>query len=203
MLHLLRFFAFLCFLFLGARIRLSASGGRRRAIQQFLVYVLAVSWAVGMLQRDAWPFSPYPLMRGIWDGDFVYEKVVPQGLDADGREWPIDPLSWSPLFPLVLNEWILHHYPRLSPPEQVRVAEFFLERAENARARRAANEPIGPEVWLGRLAAPDWWLYRPATAASPRPFTGIRIYLESWQPRRRLADPQAFSRRLLLEHHAR
>ena len=201
--ELLRFSAFLLFLVFGARVALAAADARRRRINQLLVFTLAASWAVGISQRDAWPFSHYALMRGIWSGDFVYHKLTLRALDAQGREWPTDPYSWSPVFPLVLQEWLRERYPRLSAAEQERAASFLFERAEAARARLARGEPIGSERLLGRWAAPDWWLYERAASVPPQPFTGLRVYSDSWRPRERVSDPSAVRRQLILEHRPR
>jgi hypothetical protein len=197
----LRLGSFLLFLATGLFILLRRDPSqRRRHINLFLVYVLAVNFAVGIFQRDAWPFSPYPLMRGAWNAAWVYDKLTVAGVDASGAEWDVDPLSWSPVFPLVMQEWFKTIFPELSPGRQREAARFLLERAERARATRARGARLGNERFLGALAAPDWWLYRRVTSVSPRPFVAIRFYRESWRPAEKLRDPSKSQRKLLAEY---
>jgi hypothetical protein len=175
--ELLRMACFLLFLVLGLRVLATrVDPGRRRAINLFLVYVGVLSIAVAVSQVDAWPFSTYRLIQGLWGGMTTSSQMVIRGVDASGREWDIDALSWSPAHQLVVHAWLARTYPRLSPAEQQDAARFLLEKAEDARQRRVAGQWIGNARWLGPLTAPDWWLYPPTPAVPPTPFTALRAY---------------------------
>lgn len=201
---LLRFVTFLVFVWLGLRIAWTkVPEVRRFRINVFLAYTFAIHLAVGVFQRDDWPFSPYPLMRGRWDAKWQYMKVVVVGVDANGREWDVDPMAWSPVFPLVLQEWFYTQFPQLPANEKRRDAEFLFAKAENARQQTLAGRRFGNERLLGVAAAPDWWLYKRVRHTSATPFTGLRIYRELWYPERRAADPKDFKRVLIYEHAPR
>jgi hypothetical protein len=197
----LRLASFLAFVLLGARVPfLKRPESRRRGILLVVAYVLAVNGAVGLTQRDAWPFATYPLVPSVYDAGMLASKCEYVGLDAGDREFPIHPLSFSPVFPLTLDIWMVKTYPSLTPEAKRQVGRFLLERAEEARRRLRRGEAIGSERWLGRLAAPDWWMYpRPAEVPEAE-FEGLRVYLVSWRPGEREADPRRVTRVVLLEH---
>jgi hypothetical protein len=175
--ELLRMACFLLFVALGLRVLATGTdAGRRRAINLLLVYVLALSLVVTVSQVDAWPFSTYKLIQGLWGGMVTSTQVVILGVDDTGREWAIDPLSWSPAHQLVVHAWLERSYPKLATPEQREVARFLFAKAEDARQRRAGGQWIGNARWLGPLTAPDWWLYPPVPDVPPTPFAGLRAY---------------------------
>jgi hypothetical protein len=198
---LLRLGSFVVFVVLGFSVlRKSDVAQRRRAINLLLIYVLAVNLVIGVSQRDAWPFSPYPLMRGVWNGTWIYQKLAPVALDAAGREWEVDPRSWAPVFPFVLQEWFNVIFPELSAPRKRQALEFLFDRAERTRNRLAQGRRVGNERILGSLTAPDWWLYRRVDAVSPAPYVAIRFYREWWRPYERLRDNSKFHRDLIGEY---
>ena len=197
----LRFLSFLIFVALGlVLVRTREPLRRRKRLNRFLVYFLLVSFVVGFSQRDDWPFSPYPLMRGLWSGSFLYHKITLIGVDATGHEWELDSRTWSPIFPLVLQEWFNDTYPLLSDEGRSTALRFLLARAEATRQRQITGAWIGNETLLGPLTAPDWWLYRRLTMVSPTPFMTIRIYRDSWRPDEKVADPARFKRKLVAEY---
>lgn len=195
--------SFLIFLVLGVLIlRRTSAAARRRRVNLFLAYVVALSLAVVFVQYDDWPFSPYPLMRGTWNVNWRYDKITTVGVDDRGKEWELDPMTWSPVFPLVLQEWFNITFPRLSKTERTEAVAFLLEKAESARQRRAAGRAIGNERFLGSLTASDWWLYRRIETNSPRPFVAIRVYRDMWKPAELVRDPTRFQRHLIMQYAA-
>jgi hypothetical protein len=200
---LLRLFCFVLFIFLGLRIsRPSDPIRRRKKITTFIVFTIAMHLATGISQRDAWPFSPYPLMRGRWNEKWQYSKVVIVGVDVSAKEWPLDAMTWSPVFPLVLQEWFNTYFPTLSSAERRNDLAFLLQKAEVARERMRAGQRIGNEKFLGPLTASDWWLYERVREASPSRFTALRVYREMWFPEKRATDPRSFRRALIDEYPA-
>lgn len=203
-LDLARLFCFVLFLFLGGRIHFaSASPDRLRRISLFIGFTLFMHLATGITQRDAWPFSPYPLMRGTWSERWQYSKVVFMGVDGGGREWPVDPMAWSPLFPLVLQEWFISYYPTLSTAEREAALQFLFEKAEMSRRFADQGRRVGGERLLGPLTAPDWWLYHRHRDGSTQPLQRLRVYRELWFPTVRARDASAFQRHLIDEYVAR
>jgi hypothetical protein len=197
MIEVLRMIIFLLFVALGAHVTVAGQGaGRRRAVNLFIAYAVTVSSLVAVTQKDAWPFSTYKLIQGLWGADRIYKQIVILGVDGDGREWPVDPMAWSPTFPLVVQEWLSRTYPRTTPAQQLHVARFLLERAEEARHLRARGARFGHERLLGPFTAPDWWRYRPVADVATGPFVGLRAYevdtqvgdVPSWAARRLVLD---------------
>jgi hypothetical protein len=199
----LRLASFLAFIVLGIAVLRADPRVRRGRINAFLIYMFAVSLLIGVSQRDAWPFSPYPLMRGLWNAHYRYEKIVIVGTDGRGREWDIDPMAWSPIFPLVLQEWVKGTFVFLTPAEQLEAAKFLYAKAEDARLRQSRGRRVGNELLLGPLTASDWWLYKRVTAVSPQPYAALRIYRDRWEPAAKLADPSQFERTLVCEYAPR
>lgn len=190
---------FLVFLGLGFRVMQAPSETRRRRIIGFIGYTFAVHLLVGVSQRDAWPFSPYPLMRGRWDENSTHDAVVFVGVDAAGREWPVDATAWAPVFPLVLQEWFYATFPRLTAEAKSLVAVYLHERAEQWRSANREGRKIGNDRLLGRFAAPDWWNYRLIVESAPTPFVKLRIYRTAWIPRDRYLDPSRVNRRVIYD----
>ncbi|HYS52292.1 MAG TPA: hypothetical protein VER58_00845 [Thermoanaerobaculia bacterium] len=200
----LRLASFLFFVLLGVSVMRTPAGPTRRArINVLLVYFLVLNFFVGVFQRDDWPFSPYPLMRGVWNGSWEYTKTVLVGVDATGREWDLDPMTWSPVFPLVLQEWFNEIFPQLTDQGKRRAERFLYSKAEEARRERVAGRRIGNERILGPFTASDWWIYRRTAATSPQPFVAIRVYRDSWRPYERLEDSRKFKRKLIAQYDSR
>jgi hypothetical protein len=199
MLELLRLASFLGFLFLGYQVARSGDGPERRsAIHRLLAYVLALSVAVGVLQWDDWPFTSHTIAVGRARADSRVCAAELYGLDDAGREWRLDPYSFSPVYHSILQYWLEQALGRLSETQRERVLAFLLERAEESRKRLAAGRALGPERILGPAGAP-YWLLLPRALEVPRsPYAGLRAYSSCWLvadgPRRPIA------RRLLLEH---
>jgi hypothetical protein len=182
------------------RIRRARGGTpRRRAVHAFLVYVLAVHGAAGVLQRDAWPFTSHTIAVGRARADSRVCRTEIAGVDADGREWPLDPYAFTPVFDSILQYWLEQSERRLAAADRARVLAFLLERAEESRARRAAGGRLGPQRVLGPLGAPYWLLLPRVPATAGTPWRGLRAYSSCWRPAERLAGAAA-ERRLIAEH---
>ncbi len=177
--ELARLAAFLIFLALGLAVRLR----RRWALGAFFAYTLGLYAAVGLTQKDAWPFTSYPIAVGLAGGDQVQTRLDFVGVDRSGREWTLDPGTWSPLFPQTLQLWFERSYPTLPPEARRRGLAFLLERAEAARAQLWAEKRIGHRRWLGPLAAPDWSIVYPRGAPGPERYAALRVYRLAWRPR--------------------
>jgi len=195
--------AFAIFVALGVRVLTSAAERRRRAINHLLAYTLGVHAFLLIAQKDAWPFSVYPMMAAVSrNRSDQHQMIVARGVDAQGREWPVDPIAWSPLYPSSTLAWFDVGYPSASAAERQSVMRFLLERAEKARRQRAAGEAfIGNRALLGPLAAPDTNLYG-AVSPAPMPFRALRIYRVFWNPTAFARDPSRVTRKLLCEYRS-
>jgi hypothetical protein len=200
--HLAALAMFAGFLVMGLRVARSEGPGRRRAINQFLAYVLCGHAAVAIAQRDLWPFSTYPMMSVVsTDRSALHTMVAARAVDRRGREWLVDDLAWSPLYPPSTLAWFDLGWAHSTPSERSEVMRFLLARAEAARGRKAAgNRYIGNRAILGPFAAPDTNLYWEAPP-SPEPFRGIRIYRVAWNPQQFIRDPNRTSKTLLHQFH--
>ena len=172
-----RLLSFLLFLILGARIPFTRTlPTRRRAINEFIGYVLAVSLLAGASQFDNWPFASYTLaaFRARIDAPFCQTEFY--GVDRHGRETFVDPMAWSPVYSSILQYWFELNFRRLSSADQQEVLRFLLAKAESWRQRSAAGKRSGFERYLGAASAPYWWLLPRAKTAGPDPFLRLRIY---------------------------
>jgi hypothetical protein len=196
-----RLFSFVLLVFLAMRVARSRDPlRRRRRIQILLGYLLTVNAAVVLVRTDDWPFSPYPMMAvDATDRTTVHSMIAFRAVDGLGREWRVDPLAWSPLFPQAIMGWFENVYPFASNAQRDEVGRFLLARAEGARVRHVRGLRVGNERWLGPLAAPDTNLYWPPPEGATEPFVRLRVYRLFWRSTELAADPARFGRKLLLE----
>ena len=178
---LLRAASFLGFLALGWRVaRLDPGPARRRAINLLLACVLLLSGAAGVLQWDDWPFTSHTIAVGRARPDSRVCTTELAGVDGGGREWRLDPYTFTPVYDSILQYWIEQGLPRLGALEQAKAASFLLERAEESRRRLAAGRALGHERILGPLGAPYWLLLPRSRAVPSSPYAGLRAYSSCW-----------------------
>lgn len=202
MTEVLRLASFLIFLGLGFRVARRRDGeARRKAVNALLIYVLALSGAVGILQRNDWPFGNHMLAVGVPRLDVPSCRIELYGVDGEDREWRVDPHAWSPVSDWTLQLWFMRHLGRLSEGARAHVLPFLYTKAEEARHRLAAGQPVGNERRLGAiLSAPYWWLLPRAPDVPASPYAGLRIYEACWVPRERLVDPGRVTRTTVAEY---
>jgi hypothetical protein len=204
-LEIVRLGVFLAFVALGlfawARARRGRAEEGRRAADRFILYVMAVSLAVGFSQQESWPFSNWALVHGLAPRTASSWEI--EATDAAGRSWPVDPRVLQPLSPEEFGAWMAANLKRLSPPGRERLARFVLERAEAGRQRLRAGEAVGvSERRLGPLAAPYHFhaktVWRRPSDVPDAAFVGLRVWATSWDVDERARDEGRVSRRLLL-----
>lgn len=196
---LLRAASFLGFLALGWRVaRLVPGPARWRAINLLLAYVVLLTGAAGLLQWDDWPFTSHTIAVGRARADSRVCATEFVGVDAGGREWRLDPYTFTPVYDSILQYWIEQAPGRLDEAQRGTALAFLLERAEESRRRVAAGRALGPERVLGPLGAPYWLLLPRSPSASASPYAALRAYSSCWSVGEgpQLATP----RRLLAEH---
>ena len=182
------------------RGQISPDGGGRRVVTIFLLYTLVASCGAGLLQRDLWPFSNWPLVAGIQPLTVQHARLV--AVDRRGREHNVDYRAWEPFPSDELIAWANRRFLELSPADRDRAADFLVERIERARLSAREGRRVGyfDRVW-GPFAAPyfllhpDWW--SSPTRTPPDPLVGIRLYHETWQVDQRRSDPSAVQRSLV------
>jgi hypothetical protein len=196
---------FLGFLAAALLVALSERGRvapRRRFVNLFLGYAVAASFAAGLSQRDAWPFSKWPMAGGRAEPEYSAIRVV--GVDEDGVERAIDYRAWRPMAFDELMPWMHRTFPRLPRASRDRVVAHLLEKAESARRKaRAGGGAFDLDRFLGPLAAPEFDLH-PRPWSSPeavpaRRFVALRVYRETWNQEERRRDPSRVARQLLYE----
>ena len=199
----LAFLGFLAAALLVALAERGRVGPRRRFVNTFLAYAVLASFAAGLSQRDAWPFSKWPMAGGRAEREYSAIRIV--GMDADGVEHRIDYRAWQPMAFDELMPWMHRTFPRLPAAAQDRVAAYLLEKAESSRRRAQSGGSAGYlHRYLGPLAAPEFDLH-PRPWSSPgavpaRPFVGLRVYRETWNQEERRRDPTSGRRQLLHEY---
>ena len=191
----------LLFVALGLWVVLARDPRARRArTHLFLAYTLGVNIAVAAAQTDAWPFSPYRMMAvDATTHDNPRSMVAFKGVDGEGTEWDLDPLSWSPLYPQAVMGWFEVVYPRTAETPRKDALRFLHERAEHARQALSAGRPFGNRLVLGAMGAPDNFVYG-ASPVSPRLFVALRVYRVTWRPNELLRDPGTAVWRLIDQH---
>lgn len=98
------------------------------------------------------------------------------GVDEMGREWRLDPYTWSPVFDSILQTWITMIYGELSPSQQHDTGRFLLAKANEARAALVDGKRIGFDRRLGILSCPYWWRLPRWRNVPPRPYRALRVY---------------------------
>jgi hypothetical protein len=171
-----RLASFILFLALGVRVSLTRGGLRRRAVAAFIGYVIAINAVAGITQIDNWPFTNNTLAVGRMRDDHPLRFIVFRGLDREGREWRLDPESFTPVFDSILQNWLSNRYPRLDGDRRLAAGRFLVARANETRARLHAGGRIGFERLLGPLACGYWWLLPRAREAPDGDYRSIRVY---------------------------
>jgi hypothetical protein len=201
--ELLRLGVFLLFLGLSVRVVLAGPLVRRKRVNALLIYVLCVSGAAGLMQRDSWPFAAYRIFYHSFPAGHVFERLTLRVVDAAGHECEADPYFASPVTLLNLLEWLERTYPRLDEPQQQRVMAFLFARARKAGERAASRRDPAVHV-LDWLAPPTHWaLY---ARSSPDDFLrcippkGLRLYRVVWRPSEAILDSRRVARHLLAEY---
>jgi hypothetical protein len=191
-LQIVRLAMFVAFIAAGLRIAFAGKEQRRRAINHFLIYVLLAHLAIALPQKEAWPFSMYPMMaldatkRGETHRGIFFRVV-----DSAGQRWRVDVLAWSPLFPQSVMGWFEMGWPHASDIQRREAMRFLLDRAETARAKRLNGSLFfGNAAVLGPLAAPDTnlWGHAPQPA---RELVALQVFRVEWIPEKLAADPRS------------
>ena len=147
---------------------------------------------------DDWPFTSHTIAVGRARADSRVCATELVGLDDAGREWRLDPYTFTPVYHSILQYWLEQGLARLTDAERERVLTFLLARAEESRRRLAARQALGPERVLGPAGAPYWLLLPRSLAVPSSPYAGLRAYSSCWLVAEGPGRPIA--RRLLLEH---
>jgi hypothetical protein len=178
---LLRALSFLGFLALGWRVaRLETGPARRRAVNLLLAYVVIVNGAAGLLQWDDWPFTSHTIAVGRARADSRVCATELLGVDEAGREWRLDPYTFTPVYDSIVQYWIEQAPPRLDGAQRGKALAFLLERAEESRRRLAQGRALGHERILGPLGAPYWLLLPRSRTAPASPYAALRAYSSCW-----------------------
>jgi len=188
--------SFAMFLILGVRLAVAPEGRRRRAATVFIACFLIINSFAGISQIDNWPFTANTLAVGR--GRVNSRSYVTRfyGVDAKGREWALDPLTWSPVFDSILQYWVESRYPS-DPRQQKETAEFLLRKANEGRARLYAGRGIGFEKRIGPLHAPYWWLRARNRQVPPEPYVAVRLYRDRFSVAAMAAGSERYDRELI------
>jgi hypothetical protein len=184
----------------GLGAALAARTRSRRMVNAFLIYALAASFGVGLVQRELWPFSSWPLVAGALPEVVTQRRIV--AVDVDSNEHDIDYRAWYPMSGIELSSWMDAGFLALDSLGRDEAATFLTSLVERGRLRALeVGNPgrfgrfLGPVTAPFFLVQPAWWS---ATEAVPiRPFIGIRFYYERWSPEAVRAGSDSISRQLV------
>lgn len=152
---------------------------RRKRVLQLALYLVVAHLAVGVTVKDAWPITDYALMHGIAGLAGELSVFTFYGVDAEGREWRIDPYAWKSISEWHLHFWFWIYYARQLHPDQQHEALGWLYRlAEEQRARLARGDTAISV--LGPASAPQWFMFQRQLHVPAEPYRGIRVYLETF-----------------------
>ena len=177
--------------FLCARVTVARSvDSRRKRVLQLASYIIATHLVIGLTQKDAWPITNYRLMHGLAPPTGELSLFGLYGVDANGREWRIDPYAWRSISHWHLHFWLWLNFVGHPQPEQEqqRAMAWLFGMAEAQRAQLASgHRSISP---LGPFSAPEWWLYERKTAVPAEPYRALRLYLEGFTVAGAIAEAQ-------------
>jgi hypothetical protein len=202
--ELLRLGVFLLFLGFAVRVAVARPLVRRARVNALLLYVLCVTAAAGLTQRDSWPFAAQRIFYHSFPAGHVFQRWTLQVVDAAGRECEVDSHFASPVTLMVLLEWLERDYPQLSEPQQQRVMRFLFVRAREAGERAAHGRDPAVTRVLDSLAPPAHWalytLYASDDFRRCVPYAGLRLYRDVWRPSERFLDSRRVARDLVAEY---
>jgi hypothetical protein len=159
---------------------------RRRRVMIVVLFTLGVYALLAATARDAWPFSTHGMFSHRADPRLLLGNPRFAAVDLRGREWDIDPESWSPASDRTVQQWFLAYFHRLDAAGQRQVLNFLLDKAEDARRRARRPGRIGHHALLGPLAAPRWYAPQTGFGFSDAPYQRIRVYIVSRLPGEKL-----------------
>ena len=204
--ELVRLSVFLGFLVLGARVALAQPRALRSRVNLLLGYVLCVSAAVGVAQRDVWPFSAYRIFYDSKPAGYVFERLTLRVVGVGGGECEVDPGFASPVTLPTLQAWFERAYPPLSVLERERAMAFLLARLRDAADRAMRSRDGGAARRLGWLAAPPHWSLYAVSSSDDFlrcvPYARLRLYRDEWRPSETFRDPSRTARHLISEYRS-
>jgi hypothetical protein len=199
--------AFLVFIASGFAALVGGAGqpGGRWLVNVFVAWTVAVGLGAGVIQRDFWPFTTWPLVAAIHPPIAEHARMVV--VDRAGHEHDVDHRAVEP-FPFnELLAWLNGRFLAMPADRQHAAAEYLVAIVERAAARARRGEPVSTRRRWGPLTAPYFILHPdrwddPAVAPAGR-LDGLRFYRESWNVEARAIDPGAVDRRLMYEYRRR
>lgn len=191
--------SFLFFLVLGVRVATSIGVGRRRAINILILYVIATNSLAGVTQWDDWPFTNNMLAVGSGNDRSRVHWQAFYGVDAAGREWRLDPYTWSPIFDSVLQTWVYMSFVDLPTQQQREAGLFLFAKANAARVSLNQGKRIGFDRRLGPLSCPYWWRLPRWPRAPAEPYRALRFYRIEFTVGEIARDPTHYARHLIAE----
>ena len=193
--ELLRAAFFLAFIALGLRARRSP-----RAALTFIAYTIAASLFAGFTQLEAWPFSNWALVHTLRQPSMTRWDFI--GIDANGREWLVDPRVLQPIAPEEFDTWMRMKFMRMDDAGRDAVAAAIVRESEEGRRRFLAKGHPGTDDWLlGPLSAPRHFhraaIWRSAADVPAVPFRRFRLSMSEWD----IEHPAPVKKTILYESH--
>lgn len=156
---------------------------RRFRVSLFLLYTLGASGLAGFGQKDMYPFASWPLIAGTVLPYYTHPRLML--VDDRGIEYEVDYRAFEPLGFREVRTWFERVAIYFPPADQDVIARRLVDMANAARQRVLDGGTPGTlDRFLGPLTAPEFLLHphRWVDRASvpPRPFTGLRLYRDTW-----------------------
>lgn len=193
-------------LFVVWRTRKTTRVPSRQVISVFLIYAVAAGFGPGLVQREMWPFSNWPLVASRHGPVAQHARLMV--IDRPGGEHRVDSRAWQPFVSDELVAWVNGRMLALPPADRDRAAEYLVGLAERGARAARQRQRIGyfDRLW-GPLTAPyfllhpRWW--DDPEEAPAEPLVGLRLYHDRWNLRERRSRPDAVERTVVYEYRRR
>lgn len=172
-----RVVVFLAFVGLAIRARRERDDAvrGRRVVGWFVAFTVFLSMGVGFGQREAWPFSHWPMDNARYSAE--YSGLRPVVVDRGGKEHEVDLRAFYPIDWWDLYDW-LSRTPGRDPGAFNRVAPWLVDHL--AAARRQLEVTGHLPGARGVLRAPPRVVSTPVWTAgdglTPLNIVGLRVY---------------------------
>ena len=186
--------------------RTTERASSRPLLSAFLLFAVLAGFGPGIVQREMWPFSNWPLVASRHGPVARHARLMV--LDQAGGEHRVDSRAWQPFVSDELLAWVNGRMLALPASERDQAAEYLVSLAERGASAARRGDGVGyfDRFW-GPLAAPYFLLHPPwwdtPENVPPAHLAGLRLYHDTWNLAERRISPDAVARTIVYEYRRR